>query len=230
VWSGRNGSGKSTILNQNILYLASQNEKSCVYSGEMPADRWLRWGIIQHLKNSNPTKDEISQALKWMDGRIYVLNISSIIEPEKLLSDFEYVARRYGAKNFIVDSLMKVKLSSNDEYGAQAEFVNLLCDFAKRNKSHVHLVVHPRKTTSDDDNPGKVDVKGSSHITDLADNVIIMYRLSDEGKEKWRKKGRVPPDSLLSVRKNREFGLEGSVKLWFNQENRCFNTGERALF
>lgn len=222
VWSGRNGSGKSTILNQVILDLAKKGERSCIYSGEMSPERYLRWAIIQHKENDNPTPASIADALQWMTGKIYILNVTDIITPDKLLEDFEYAARRYGCKHFVIDSLMKVSMSENDEYNQQKAFVSRLTDFVKKFNVHIHLVAHPRKTITDMDEPGKVDIKGSSHITDLAHNVIVLYRPNDEQKAKAAKKGAAVSDMQLYVKKNREFGTEGKVHMWFNQQTKKF--------
>ena len=88
------------------------------------------------------------------------------------------------------------------------------------------MVAHPRKTQSDDDTPGKVDVKGSSHVTDLADNVLVSYRPDDEQKEKFRKKGKTVSDMVMFIKKNREFGYEGRVFLWYNDNTKKFSSKE----
>ena len=225
IWSGRNGSGKSTILNQVILDLGLKGVRSCIYSGEMPPERYLRWAVVQQTRDSHPTPEQVDDALDWMDGRLYILDMRSGVKPEKLTSDFEYAARRYDVKHFIVDSLMKVSLSGKDEYEAQKEFVNGLCNFVQKFDCHVHLVAHPRKGMSDSDEPGKVDVKGSSHITDLADNVLVLYRLSEEKKSKAMESGLDPPDMRLFIKKNREFGTEGIVDMDFNEETKNFSDG-----
>jgi len=223
IWSGRNGSGKSTILNQHLLDMAQKGLKTCVYSGEMPPERYLRWAVIQHKENDAPHPSVIEASINWMTGKIYILNISTGIKPEDLFTAFEYAARRYDVKHFIVDSLMKVLLGGDDDYGKQKEFTSDLSDFAKKHKVHVHLVAHPRKTMADKDAPGKVDVKGSSHITDLADNVIVLYRPDEEVKEKAQKKGKTVSDCQAYVKKNREFGIEGKVHLYFNDRTKKFS-------
>jgi twinkle protein len=226
IWSGRNGSGKSTILNQHFINIARRNVKTCIYSGEMPPERYLRWAIIQFSGNDKPSPVSVKNSLEWMDQRIFILNVSQGIQPEKLLSDFEYAARRYNVQHFIIDSLMKVSLNEREEYSQQKDFVSRLSDFAKKFNVHVHLVAHPRKTENDTDTPGKVDVKGSSHITDLADNVIVLYRPDEEAKEKLRSKGKKCSDMQLYVKKNREFGIEGKVHLWFDERLKTFRDVE----
>jgi Replicative DNA helicase len=223
IWSGRNGAGKSTILNQIFIDLAVKGVRSCIYSGEMSPARYLRWAVIQHQENNAPAPVKIQSSLDWMSGRIYILNITSGIEPEKLVSDFEYAARRYGVKHFIIDSLMKISFKGQDEFRQQHDFINRVVSFAQKQNVHVHVVAHPRKTESDDDTPGKVDIKGSSHITDLADNVIVLHRQSAEQKAKVLKNNKVPADTKLFVKKNREFGIEGMVNLTFDEQTKRFD-------
>jgi twinkle protein len=224
IWSGRNGAGKSTILNQIFIDLAERGEKICIYSGEMSPDRYLRWAVVQYLECPEPRQEDIESALDWMDEKVYILDITSTIEVDKLLADFEYAARRYGVKHFIIDSLMKVKLNLADEYNEQQRFVSRLTDFVKVFDAHVHLVAHPRKTATDRDEPGKVDVKGSSHITDLAHNVIIIYRIDEEAKDKSAKKFSQAADAYLYIKKNREFGIEGRVLLSFDTNTKLYTT------
>jgi len=222
IWSGRNGSGKSTIINQVILDLAEKGEKSCIYSGEMPPDRYLRWAIIQQSKIESPAPYKIDETLHWMSGKLYIVNLTDMITPDKLLNDFEYAARRYGCKHFVIDSLMKIQINENDEYNQQKQFVGRLAEFCQKFNCHIHLVAHPRKSNTDDDTPGKVDIKGSSHITDLAHNVIVLYRPSDEHKEKSAKKKATVSDMQLYVKKNREFGVEGKIHMFFNAKTKTF--------
>jgi twinkle protein len=223
VWTGRNGSGKSTILNQHFLDIAAKGVKTCIYSGEMAPERYLRWAVIQLKEHDSPPPTSVKAALDWMDDKIYILNVSSGIEPDKLLADFEYAARRYGVGHFIIDSLMKIKLNENDEYNQQKDFVSRLCDFAKKFNVHVHLVAHPRKTQSDSDAPGKVDVKGSSHITDMADNVIALFRPESDVIEKAKTKGKRVSDMQLYLKKNREFGVEGRCHMMFDEKTKKFS-------
>ena len=222
VWSGRNSAGKSTILNQVIIDLAQKNTKSCIASLEMPAKRYLRWAVIQYLENYHPAPIAIEGALRWFDDKIYLVNTVEEAEPKELLEVFEYAARRYDVKHFIVDSLMRVKFPNRDELNEQKSFVNSLLSFAKKFNCHVHLVAHPRKALKDGERPGKVDVKGTGDITNLAHNVLIVWRPEEEDKDNAKKKGKDVPDAVLFVKKNREFGVEGGIRMKFNPVTKRF--------
>lgn len=225
VWSGKNGSGKSTVLNQVFIDLATKDTKTCIYSGEMPPERYLRWAIIQIHGNDAPAPHAIESTIDLLSYYIHILNITGGIDPDKLLDDFEYAARRYNVKHFIIDSLMKINFQQQDEYRQQQEFVSRLCGFAQKFDAHVHLVAHPRKTMTDEDEPGKVDVKGTSHITDLAHNVIVLNRATEKLKEKAAQKNKTCADMKLFVKKNREFGIEGCVNMMFNEQAKRFSDG-----
>jgi twinkle protein len=214
VWSGQSGSGKTTIINQVFLTLTSLNIKTCIASLELRPARYLRWAVCQALGKVNPTVNEVNSVFEWFYEKVYILNVSEEIEPDHIFNVFEYAARRYGVKHFVVDSLMRIKLSQQDVYAAQKEFVSRLLTFTRKYKAHCHLVAHPRKTTSDRDKPDKVDIKGSSDITNLADNVLVLWRPPDEQKAKN------DPDAILLIKKNREFGELGGVKLFFDKSTK----------
>jgi twinkle protein len=226
VWSGRSGAGKSTILNQHVLDIASKGVKSCIASLEMPAKRYLRWAIIQYKENHHPSETAIHDALRWMDDKIYICNTHEETTPETLFEVFEYAARRYNVKHFVIDSLMRVSFPGKDELKEHKAFVSQLLSFAKKYGCHMHLVAHPRKGATDFDEPGKVDVRGSGHITDLAHNVLIVWRVPDEEKEKLRQRKKQWSDMILYLKKNREFGIEGSLKLYYNSHSKKFTETE----
>lgn len=95
---------------------------------------------------------------------------------------------------------------------AQSVFTGRLVDFCKRLGVHVHLVAHPRKTegkrTLEAD-----DVGGSGDITNRADNVFKVERVTPEEKG---------CDAMVTILKNREYGARGTIKLDFNEPSRRF--------
>jgi len=223
IWTGTNGAGKSTILNQHFLHMIEEDINCCIASLEMPPARYLRWAVIQKKENLYPSPLAIDDCFDWFAGKLYIINYYDRLEPKYIMECFEYAARRYNCKHFILDSLMKIKLPNDkNEYDAQVDFISELKGFAEKHKTHVHLIAHPRKGDKDSDIMGKVDVKGSSHITDIADNVISIYRLDEDTKEKAVKKGR-PADMIMYVKKNREFGTEDKFRMVFNETTKKFS-------
>lgn len=218
IWTGRSGAGKSTILNQVILRLAGENVSSCIASLEMPAKSYLRWAIVQYCGNWHPSDLYIDAALQFMNDHIYVVNTHEEINETNLLDVFEYAARKHNCKHFIIDSLLRVVLEEKEELIAQKNFVSKLVSFSKKFNCHVHLVAHPRKGAKDSDKPEKADVKGTSSITDLAHNVISLWRPEDDFDPKKKNN-----DVLLQVLKNRELGTIGKIKMVFDKNTKRFS-------
>lgn len=223
VWSGRNGSGKTTVLNQVVIDLIARHDVNVfIASLEMKPDALL-YKFVQQMG----AEEDIETALRGLQTRLYLMNKLGKVEPDYLLGLFEFAARKHGCKHFIVDSLMRIAIDRASKYDAQEEFVNDLVGFAQKFDVHVHLVAHPRKGMTDDDRPGKVDISGSGDITNLAHNVLILYRPTPEKKMELVKKGDFF-DAELFLRKNREFGQEGSVKLEFSIARQMYSEWRRG--
>ena len=124
----------------------------------------------------------------------------------------------------MIDSLMKCGIN-DDDYSGQKNFVDHLCWAAKNENVHIHLVVHMRKGKSETERPGKFDVLGSSAITNLVDNLVIIHRnkAKELDVEQENSVNEYEPDATLEVRKNRHGGKEGGIKLYFSDKYLQFN-------
>jgi twinkle protein len=99
------------------------------------------------------------------------------------------------------------------------------------------LVAHMRKSESEDKPSGKMGVKGSGGITDMAATVIEVWRNKAREKaiaraanpddpqeipEKYQPLGECGADALLLVLKQNATGKEPCVRLWFDPESTQF--------
>ena len=223
VWSGMNGSGKSTMLGQSMLNVMAKGQRVCKCSLEMPSKRLLRWMVMQHIGSAAPTQHQVIKALAWLDDKLYLVNVLGEITSTEVINCFEYAARKYGVKHFVLDSLMRIKLDDRRRNEEDKRVTAELVAFAAEHKVHVHLVGHPRKGDNDDTIPGKVDIAGTGNITNLAHNVIVLSRPSEELRGKWEEKGKSSYDGRLDVKKNREWGDEGEIQFDFDSETKRFN-------
>jgi twinkle protein len=217
-WSGRNGSGKSTLLLQLADHFClSGQARVFVASFEMVPSFYLAWMVNQALVEEAHDPHLLDRLFYEWSFRLYILNHVGKILPDDLLPIMTYAARRYGCSQFFIDSLMMIALPSSERLEAEARFVGQLKDFALKEGAHVHLALHPRKGEKDSDVPDKADIKGSTEITDLADNVLIIHRPAELGAE-----GIVPPTSLRLL-KNRKYGAEGHLSLEFFPAAKLFS-------
>lgn len=236
VWTGKRGGGKSTILGQTLLDAVEQGIAVCAYSGELSAWRFKDWAarqaagpenVIPHLEPSGKTSFDIPDSVrrkidKWWRGLFFLYDneIPGASGEDSIIRTFEYADRKYGCMVYLVDNLMSTRFNGAENnrenfYQAQSSFTGRLVEFAKKHGVHVHLVAHPRKT------PGAVvkdadDVSGTGDITNRADNVFAMSRLSDEDAAKEG------CSTMLHILKNRDFGETGYIKLDFDERSKRF--------
>lgn len=223
VWTGNRGGGKSTILLQHTLDMSTKGISCCVASLEMPAPRYFMWGVIQYLRNSDPTEEEIRRASRELSKHIYLINSYESLPLSEIIESFEYAARRFNCKHFIIDSLMKIKRPGIKELQEEAEILNTISDFAKKYRAHVHLVAHPRKQESDEKHLDMVDIKGSGQIIDLADNIIAHSRPSEEQINAAKEQDKFIASGLIRILKNRYFGEHGRIKLTYDARTKRYS-------
>lgn len=222
LWTGMTSSGKSLILNQVMVKGLVDGEKFVCASMEMPSKVTL-WRMMRQLTGKEfPSKEQVHNGMKWLQDKLWMIDILKTANPDKILSLFQYAYRRYGITNFILDSLLKCGVPEKD-IDAQKNFINQLIDFVNITASTIHLVAHMRKGEDMYTPGGLADVRGAAAITDLAHTVISVWRNRNDNETQTYKKKKVNPDNptpeydaLLKVEKQRETGWEGKAYLIFD--------------
>jgi len=226
--NGVNGHGKSQIVGHLMLEAIRQGTRCCVASMELKPGMLLKRLTRQATCAPMPPEEEIIAANKFISNGLWLFSLTGTAKASRLLEIFSYANRRYGIQFFVIDSLMKCGIGETD-YDAQKEFMDKLCDFKNKHNAHVVLVTHSRKSDSEEKPTGKMDVKGTGAITDLVDNVFIIWRnkireralqaieageMVDKKDEEYSKM----PGALLILDKQRNGeGWEGKVPLDFDQ-------------
>ena len=234
VWTGRRGSGKSTLISQLLLNAVDQGVNVFAYSGELTSANFYK-GVVSQAAGGAYSRMEIDphsgkeyylvdtkaekKIKEWLDGRFFLYdnNIADANDAESILSVMGLGVHRYGCKMFLMDNLMTARYSRSDRdfYREQSEFVGRLVEFSKKNNVHVHLVAHPRKAGE-----GQLiadDVGGTGDITNRADNVFSITRIMEED---------AGFDAGLTILKNRYYGTMAKIKLDFDRTcNRFYEDG-----
>lgn len=221
LWAGINGHGKSVLLSNIAVDGMAQGEKFCIASMEMKPRKIGKQLYRQLSGKAFPTKKELGILRDSVEGSVWIFEAYGTTKAKRVLEVFEYARKRYGITQFIVDSLAKCGLAE-DDYARQKDFVDRLMEFSRLHNIHVHLVVHIRKSGDEKRVPGKMDIKGTGALTDMVDNVLIVWRnkLKEEdlrSEDTHRiSNSRDKPDTILCCVKQRETGLEPSYGLWFD--------------
>lgn len=223
LWPGINGHGKSLVLNQVMLCAAAQGEKVLVCSMEMRPVLTLERMSRQTTKKRHPTPAQIRGFHSWSDGRMWIYDKVGSVNWKHLLAVCRWAVVNLGITHVVIDSLMRCGVAETD-YDGQKAFVDALCSFKNDNPVAVHLVMHSRKKEDEFAPPGKFDAKGTGTITDLADNVMTVWR--NKKKEAMRESGTPmkddmirAPDSMVICDKQRNHDWEGKIGLWYHADS-----------
>ncbi|WP_142416095.1 toprim domain-containing protein [Bartonella massiliensis] len=224
LWSGASGAGKSQLLSDCIPHWIAQNSRLCLASLEMKGEQSLRRLTKQTGGLEKPTKETIERILHFLDEGLILYEHVGKSNVETLLDVFDYCRARYGCDQFIIDSLMRLGIAS-DDYAAQEQAVYKMVDWAVLNNVHIHLVAHARKGGLDKDIPGTEDIKGASEIGANAFNIITIWRnrsLEDKifAASLTREKADLikRPGVIMNIAKQRSGDFEGKVGLWFDPQ------------
>lgn len=227
LWHGINGHGKSAVTGQVALWLALHDRKVCLASFEMLPEMTLERMVKQAAGNPMPSEKFIGEFFEGLCQRMWIYDRHGRVDQRMLFAAMRYCAKEKQTSHFFVDSLMKC-VPKEDDYGAQSDFVNALCDVAHETKMHIHLVHHVRKGSDEKSPPGKFDARGAGAITDQVDNVIAVWRNKDKERErdKCLQMGAAltdeSPDFLLICDKQRNGDWEGVWALWGDAQSKHF--------
>ena len=232
ILSGKRGEGKSTISGTFMLNGIEQGYNVCLYSGELDASEVREWIMLQAAErryvgvSRDPDSGEISPELPvrveeriadWVRGHFYVYDNSIMrdkSETDAVLETFAVCARRYGCKLFVIDNLMSILRSPDEENKAQARFTADVKAFAIKYHVAVVMVCHPRKEKAES-RFSNDSVSGSSAITNLADLVMNIEKPN------------------IRVTKNRHRGKLGTVICSYDPINRRIYesaSGDRLVY
>lgn len=238
VLTGFSGAGKTIGLNQLMLHLVNQGVRVMDASLEIKPGMTLYNMTRCALAKRESNKEEVQACISWLNDSMFFLDCIGMVNVTRLLHAMEYARKRHGVDVFVIDSLFKCGLSSED-YGGQREFADKLTTFCNNTGAHVILVAHSRKVSAGNEltPPSKADVSGSSDITNAAFNVIVWFRNKLKKRKLDEAREATPPDNeaisqwmdepdgaiILDKQRFGE-GEEAAVKIYFSPETSQFHT------
>ncbi len=174
----------------------------------------------QFIGVEEPTPEYIRRFSEWTINRLWLYDQIGTIRTDRMIAVVRYCIQELNITHFVIDSLMKCGIGL-DDYNKQKYFVDELSTLAKDTNAHIHLVNHSRKGERESNVMSKFDIKGAGEITDMADNVFIIWKnkkkevalnASDVNPETEKK-----PDAMLICDKQRNGEWEGKVTLWYHR-------------
>jgi len=238
VWSGGNGSGKSTMMSMIALESINRGFRVAMFSGELTDKRMKNWLHLQaagKLYNKSTehegvyyTPKETGEKIdRWAGEKLWLYNNDYGSNAAAVLADIKAHIEQHNTDVVIIDNLMSLDLSDvpGDKWDKQSVIALALAEMAKRRNVHVHFICHPRKPTGF---LRKADISGTADLTNAADNVFMMHRvnsdfirLSKEFYDKGKAEQYFNYTNVLEVMKNRDLGVEDTlIGLFFERESK----------
>lgn len=221
IITGPSGHGKSMWLSQVILSMMRQGTKCLVASLEMRPVLTLSRMITQALGSPEPTDDYIRKFCSRAADKLYIYDQTGTTTSQDMIATLHYGKHILGCDVFVIDSLMKLQDVSEESLDAQKRLTNSLAVTCRDLNIHVFLVAHTRKMKDETEVPDATDLMGSSHIRNLSDSILCVWRnrykekLIDEGKTSDNEL-KIIPDCKVFVQKQRNAQWEGSFNFWFD--------------
>lgn len=239
VLAGENGTGKSLLLGQIGMHLMAQGAKLYIASFEMPPvrtiERMLRQSVCSRTCHTISDTDIQNFFSVWAND-MKLCDLQGKVTPEQLVKLLISAVNDYHADILCVDSLMMCV--SDDMNKVETDFLmSQIIDFARTYNVHVILVAHCRKAGNNQtsfnvfDAASKDSIKGSSNITNIAFNVLVLAKDHQKIQCFYTNKpyDDNKPDFVLNVCKQRNGSFEGYIKLWRDCNSLCFcETRERT--
>lgn len=242
VWSGNNGSAKSTLLNQIALNAVNRGFKVAIYSGELRGKKLKRWIMFQaagksynkkSVKNDYGYYTPESTRIKivdWIKNRLYNYNTKYSHDIEQVCAEVRKIVKERDIDMLVMDNLSSLDIE-NLEGGIneqQKAAIKMLLRLTDELNIVTHIVIHPKKSEG---YLRKNDVSGAKTLTDLADNVFFVHRWNQDtqkaAKEFMDEKvfwelSNSGATNIVELIKQREFGeAEGHIyKLYYEPESR----------
>lgn len=243
IWGGSNGSGKSQLMSQLMLYMMMHGKRVCLFSFEMRPEETLKRMLRMAFGRPVKAKDipAVDRFFAHFQDLLWIYRNRGAVEAQYALDGAFYAASELKCEHVVVDNLMMLASANNSDslYQVQKQVVESLKQIADQTSAHVHLVAHLRKNQAnagDNSAPSRYDISGSADISNLADNVILINRNFDKEREALRTGMKTEQwdekcDSLLLVDKQRANGRLLRQKLWYERRSGQFcPTASRRLF
>ena len=232
VLTGVSGHGKSMWLSQVVLSLMGQDTKCLISSLEMRPVLTLARMIQQTLKTTDPTPEYISAWCARAAEKLYLYDQTGSTTSDDMIATMFYGKHVLGCSVFIIDSLMKMSDISEDNYEKQKLFIDRLATTCRDLNVHVFLVAHTRKMADETEIPDATHILGSSHIRNLCDNIICVWRnkkkeLDIEENNKTEDELKRIPDCLVYLQKQRNYPVEGKWSFWFDKKGLRYTESSR---
>lgn len=182
IFTGIPNSGKSDVVDQICLNLASNNDfRIAFYAPES----WPFEGHIKRLANkylgTNCNTNELNKAKSFIIEHFDFVKIDlNDLSLKSLLNKFKELVLRKGTNIFVIDPWNMLDHSENMSLNYISRMLSIITQFCQKTNTHLFLVAHPRKMEMTERGKYKVptpyDISGSSDFFNKSFNCVTVFR------------------------------------------------------
>lgn len=245
--SGKAASGKSSLVSTILCNAMDSGVNSWIYSGELNEQtnrNWIDYIFAgpRNVESSDAPdgsqfyriKEGVSGEIsRFYRGRCFIYKDGQTSDIDALLQSAEDVVRRYNCKILVLDNLMTITDSNDEELASQKNIMVKAVSFATKYNVAILLVCHLRKVAKGQQITLD-DISGTAKLGNLCHRNITLARITQEEKNGTAENSQTPQelrqyDVQISCSKDRMRGRVGSVGVWFDEASRRFYSSPAEL-
>jgi twinkle protein len=211
------------VANQWAVHAINTGHKVCIASLELTTDSLFDMLAGQSACKHEPHEGYLHRFGQWCRDKLFIVDHHDVLGPDEAIQLIIDSKRLLGCDMFVLDCLFQVDIGG--ELEQEKRFIQRLAVTARDYDIAILVVHHVRKSQGPEGEkrvPNKHDFIGSSHLTNAAAGVLILWE--NKAKSAARNNGEEVdddhPDFVLSVAKNRFGPYEGAIGLYKHAEAR----------
>jgi len=180
--TGKRGTGKTTLIQQQFLQWAKEGIPCLLWCGEM-TPRQLVIKLVQcvvGVERSDINEHVIAQAYEEIASLPLFIGYHAIKPNKELILDMATQAyKRYGVKMICVDNLLCITQGEKDPMLEEGRVAQAFNNWSIYYDANIMLVAHPRKTGGNESSnhvETADDIKGNSNVINLASQAFSVFR------------------------------------------------------
>jgi len=180
--TGKRGTGKTTLIQQQFLAWAKEGIPCLLWCGEM-TPRQLVIKLVQcvvGVERSDINEHVIAQAYEEIASLPLFIGYHSIKPTKELILDMATQAyKKYGVKMICVDNLLCITQGEKDPMLEEGRVAQAFNNWSIYYGANIMLVAHPRKPMGGESSnhvETADDIKGNSNVINLASQAFSVFR------------------------------------------------------